>query len=156
VVEVKNNWIKRNAYGEGINLKSSTTNGLVHHNIVENTYAIGIYTDASSGHNKNISIYNNIVNNARTSCYSPAAEAGGILEDVIFYNNIGYNCGVDGIEIPSTGKESAIGTLMNITIINNVFYNTDTYRTVYFDHIPLADMVPKFSINMKLVPFFMK
>jgi hypothetical protein len=126
--EVKNNHVHRNGAGsiggEGICLKDGSHDGKVHHNHVHHLNdRLGIYVDAWNKHTYNIEVYCNIVHDIDgADCYTLAAESGGLLENISFYNNIGYNGGYIGINISING-EASIHPMKDIKIINNTLYN---------------------------------
>lgn len=80
-----------NCYKEGIDCKEVSRHGIIHHNLVHDLPRQAYYTDAWFG----------------------------LLEDVEFHHNIGYNCGW-GFAISVEGKGSE---LRNIRFHHNILYN---------------------------------
>lgn len=126
-VTVRNNHIKQNPLGEGIDLKDGTSDGKVYANIVENTHAVGIYLDAR-GEMRNIEIFNNFVHTPDAAAIvlanesDDAADYGGkaVLDNISIFNNIIYGSAF-GIRIAPFGNLSGTGTISNVKLVNNVF-----------------------------------
>lgn len=118
--EVKNNYV-HHSDNIGIDAKSGASNGKIYNNHVHDVSS-GIYTDAYSISARDIDVYQNLVHDVLGNCYQAAAEEGGTLENIRFFNNIGYNCGSRGFVIYNYA-----GPKRNIKAINNVFYNCGTY-----------------------------
>jgi parallel beta-helix repeat protein len=109
--------------GEGIDAKDGSYNGNIYNNRVHDLNRLGIYVDSWDKHTYNINVYNNIVYNINGSdCYTLAAEAGGLLENVTLYNNIGYNADLCGVSVSRNG-DSPTRPMKDIYVINNTFYN---------------------------------
>jgi len=109
--------------GEGIDAKDGSSNGKIYDNHVHDTNKLGIYVDAWDKHTYNIDVFRNIVHDCAEEGFSVACEAGGLLENVIIYNNIAYNNGCVGITIADWGGAVAEHPMKNIKVINNTFYN---------------------------------
>jgi PKD domain/Protein of unknown function (DUF1565) len=86
-------------YGrEGIDCKSGSCSGSVHHNVIDTSRAspkwnyqynhIGIYIDGYSTKNYDISIYSNTITGYGGTGIAIGAEQGGSIEDISIYNNI--------------------------------------------------------------------
>ena len=146
-VEVMNNYVHGNgtpsAGGEGIDIKSGSSNCSVHHNVVTDVTYMGIYVDAYASYQSNVEVYNNLVYGMRCGRgLGLAAEAaGGILENVHVYNNIVYNNGpCTGMLVPNGGTTSSI--IRNCSIINNTFYNNgSTIWGEYYGGIDIGNTV---------------
>jgi hypothetical protein len=109
---------------EGIDAKDGAANGSIHHNHVHDLDQEGIYIDAYSQHTYNIQVYANQVHDIAASGFSVAAEAGGLLENVWFYNNLSYNNMYHGLELSECCSDLApTHPMSNVQIINNTFYN---------------------------------
>lgn len=125
--EVKNNKVHDIdilADKEGITIKDGSANGKVFKNLVYNTPAAGIYVDAWDKHTYNIEVFQNIVYGVTNSDgFQAASEMGGLLENIKFYNNIGYNNKFRGIAVTDNGDEGGPHPMKNIIVTNNTFYN---------------------------------
>lgn len=126
-VTIRNNQIRYNQVGEGIDFKDGTKNGKIYGNIVKNTSSVGIYIDAR-GDMRNFEIHDNIVSVFFDAIALANEEDGsdydGIanIENVSIYNNIAYNSKM-GIRIAPWGWLGDTGTIKDVRIINNIFYN---------------------------------
>ncbi len=126
--EIKNNHVHHNGAGtiggEGIDAKDGVSNGKIFNNRVHDLNdRLGIYVDSWDKHSYNIEVYNNIVYNvSNADGFTVAAEAGGLLENIWFYNNIAYNNGVCGMTISRNGHVNS-HPMQKIYVINNTFYN---------------------------------
>ncbi|MCK4448132.1 MAG: T9SS type A sorting domain-containing protein [Candidatus Marinimicrobia bacterium] len=119
--EVKNNHV-HHSDNIAIDAKAGCSNGKIYKNHVHHTSS-GIYTDSQNYDEHDIEIYQNIVHDETSGCYQAATEAGGTLENIRFFNNIGYNS-VNGFSIHNYGLTNGSTHLKkNITLINNAFYN---------------------------------
>ncbi len=108
--------------GEGIDAKDGCTNGKVYKNCVYRTYnKLGIYVDAWDEDSSNIEVFDNIVHDCQMG-FAVASEAGGVLENIAFYNNLAYNNDTWGIRVNVWHDESI---LKHGKVINNTFYNNN-------------------------------
>jgi len=125
--QVKNNHVHHGGPGirggEGIDVKHGSSNGKIYQNHVHHVNRVGIYVDAWDRHTYNIHVFRNIVHDCAEESFSVAAEAGGLLENVIVYNNIAYNNGTVGITIANWGRPAVEHPMKDIKVINNTFYN---------------------------------
>lgn len=126
--EVRNNHVHHGypVRGEGIVLKDGSSNGKAYGNHVHDVPDVGIYIDAQARHTRDIDVYQNTVHDISGEgvAISIASEAGGLLEKVGVYNNIGYNNRVYGIEISYCCMDlSTSHPVKDIKIINNTLYN---------------------------------
>jgi hypothetical protein len=111
---------------EGIDVKESSRNGLVHHNYIHNfsNEGGGLYIDAwTAGLNgtmtlSGIKVYNNKLSNTYNGILI-GSEQGGIAENIDVFNNVVYNTGSTGIGIPGRTGD---GLRRNINIYNNTIY----------------------------------
>lgn len=126
-------------YGkEGIDLKSGSRDGFVHHNTIDNTSTgtstehlkMCIYVDGMTRTDKNIYIYNNfLTGNSGPGIVLGPEEIGGALEDIWIYNNIIYLTSKSGAEqyrgIDCSIHESGYidHKWTDIYIINNSIYS---------------------------------
>jgi len=128
IFEVRNNHVHHSGSGtiggEGICIKDGSSTGKIFNNHVHDlNERLGIYLDAWDKHTYNIEVYGNVVHDINNNdCYTLASEAGGLLENIAIYNNIGYNADVHGINISINGEPVA-HPMKGITVINNTFYN---------------------------------
>lgn len=109
---------------EGIDAKDGSANGTIHHNHVHDLDRVGIYVDAYAQHTFNIQVYANQVHDIAADGFSIAAEAGGLLENVSFYNNLAYNNMNHGLSISNCCDDLASShPMQNILVVNNTFAN---------------------------------
>jgi hypothetical protein len=109
---------------EGIDAKDGSANGSIHHNHVHALDRVGIYIDAYAKHTYNIQVYANQVHDIAADGFSIAGEAGGLLENISFYNNLAYRNMNHGFSISNCCDDLAPNHPMhNILIINNTFAN---------------------------------
>jgi len=125
--EIKNNHVHHGGPGttggEGINAKEGSANGKIYRNRVHDLpNRHGMYVDAWDRHTYNIEVFDNIVHDCPDGL-SVAAEAGGLLENVVIYNNIVYNSRFVGITIADWGKPILEHPMKDIKVINNTFYD---------------------------------
>lgn len=126
--EVRNNHV-HDGYpvrGEGIVLKDGSSNGKAYGNHVHHVPDVGIYIDAQARHTYNIDVYQNIVHDisGEGGAFVIASEAGGLLENVQVYNNIGYDSRVLGVAFSDCCSDlSSRHPVSNIRIINNTLYS---------------------------------
>lgn len=120
-IEIKNSRVIRNENGECIDLKDGTNYSSVHHNIVSNCTAVGIYVDSYWDTEHDNSVYSNIVSNSKWG-YIAASERGGHQSNLAFYNNIAYNNTGSGY-ILSSYSDVGLPWFDNISFINNVAWN---------------------------------
>ena len=110
-----------NRGGEGIDIKDGCHHGKVVKNHVHDLQQIGIYIDSWERHTYQIEITKNRVHDCEG--LAVASEAGGLLEDIRFVNNIVYHNQHCGLVIGNWGDASAMSRpIQNIKIINNTFF----------------------------------
>jgi cysteinyl-tRNA synthetase len=110
--------------GEGICIKDGSANGLIHHNAIHHVHRVGLYLDAWDKHTHDFEIYNNLVHDVDgADGFAFSSENGGLLENVAFYNNIGYDNGFLGLSVTYYGDPVPSRPMHNIRIVNNTFYN---------------------------------
>lgn len=158
IVTVSNNRVHHNAYWyygidgcsspctggtsdlgvEALVIKDGTTNAEIFGNEIDHQdneyeWQTGIYIGTTTGHVKNIRVYNNIIHDIRGNAFGLTSEQGGLMEDISFYNNIAYR-GND-VTLDSTkygyrlvnnhmneyGKSNE-GVIKNVMVINNIAY----------------------------------
>ncbi|MBD3289857.1 T9SS type A sorting domain-containing protein [candidate division KSB1 bacterium] len=109
-----------NRGGEGIDIKDGCRHGRILQNHIHDLQQIGIYVDAWKRHTYHIEISRNRIHDCEG--FALASEAGGLLEDVRFFNNIVYHNQHCGLVIGSWGDVSGMSRpIKNIRIINNTF-----------------------------------
>ena len=112
----------------GIDIKESSQNGIVHHNIVNNFDAGSIYVDgwhAGAGGTpslNHINIYQNYVQNGGGITVG-CEQSDGIVEYVNIYNNLVINAYFSGIQVRGAWGD---GLRKNINIYNNTVYGAST------------------------------
>lgn len=121
--------------GEGILTKDGSSYVNIHHNEVYRVVAVGIYIGEVSGNSHHIYAYNNKVHDIGFTYDGKSRWGHGIdigseytggIDTVHVYNNIIYNCRLDGIHVPSA---QASNTIKNIFIFNNTVYNNGLSTT---------------------------
>lgn len=129
-VLVMGNEVHRNGRGtnggEGIDVKNGSHDVIVSGNHIHHLNdRTGLYIDAWDKHTYQILVINNRVHDCFETGISAASENGGLLEDVLFYNNLSYNNKWGGIEIGSWSDIDFVGPMpiKNIKIINNTVFN---------------------------------
>lgn len=117
--------------GEGIDVKEGSHDINVFQNEVHHlNNRTGIYTDAWDLHTYDINIYSNTVHHCSETGIAVASENGGLIENVMIYNNIIYSNKYDGIEL---GEWSDIGftgekPIKNVKIINNTCHKNGAFE----------------------------
>jgi len=111
---------------EGIDAKNGCRNGSIHGCTVKKTTTTsyggpGFYIDAFSRHQFNIELYENTAVMPEGAGFSTGCESHGILENILFRNNVVYDS-LRGYNIASNG--TAPYTIKDITIRNNVAFNS--------------------------------
>ncbi len=116
--------------GEGIDIKEGSHDVNVFQNEVHHlNNRLGIYADAWDLHTYNINFFQNRVHHCSEAGIAVASENGGLIENVIIYNNIVYNNKYDGIELGAWSDIGFTGVkpIKDVTIINNTCYNNGAY-----------------------------
>lgn len=124
--EVKNNHVHHTAPGsfgkEGLSLKDGSSFGSVHHNHVHDILdTVGIYVDAEARYTHDIDVYSNRIHDIGGNCISLATEAGGLLENVRVFDNVGYSCKYLGLNVSACCPEVATHPIHGVTVVNNTF-----------------------------------
>lgn len=128
------------AFGkEGIDLKSGSSNGRVHHNTIDTSLEspsfqwdynhIGIYVDGYTRMNQNIRLYCNSITGYGGSgivLNAEHPESGGGIQDIYVYNNV-INLSV----LPGHAHYRSLDSLndcpwTNVYIYSNTFYNRES------------------------------
>ncbi len=126
VFEVKSNWVHDGGPGslggEGIDAKDGSSNGKVYGNLVENLNRLGIYVDAWDKHTYNIEIYKNTVHDCADGL-AVASEAGGLLENVLIYNNVVYHNRWLGLVVAGWGEPVPSHPIQDVVVVNNTFHD---------------------------------
>jgi len=127
--------------GTGIDSKGGSNNIKIHHNEVTNLHQTnGIYADAFSKITPNIEIYNNYVHDTQGTGISIGSEAGGTLSNVFIHHNIVHNALRGGMffhdKHPANGPD---GTVRDIYVYNNTFYNNGTPGTQFYGNMRVYD-----------------
>lgn len=142
--EVKNNTVHDNgtpvAGGAGIDAKSGSHSGSIHHNEVYNIDdSNAIYVDAYADYTYDIDIYSNYVHDNEGAGIQLGSETGGLLENISVHHNIVINCAKGGMafhnEYPSSGN------VQNITVYNNTFWGNGTNGAIEFGGLRVWDQL---------------
>lgn len=107
---------------EGIDAKDGSKNGRIVGNLVHDIFRLGIYVDAWDQTIENIQVIGNIVYNCKQGI-ALSSEAGGLLRNILVYNNVTYDNRNYGIVVPAW---VANGPRENIRIINNTVYSNSS------------------------------
>ncbi|HXF63587.1 MAG TPA: right-handed parallel beta-helix repeat-containing protein [Caldilineaceae bacterium] len=103
---------------EGINIKTGSANGSVHHNVVDGIPRTGLYVDAYDRSIENIEIYANRVTHSLHGIVV-ASERGGPVSNVRIYQNFFAYNRYYGVWIAHYGDS---GPLRGIEILTNTIY----------------------------------
>ncbi|MFV2073909.1 MAG: right-handed parallel beta-helix repeat-containing protein [Thermoanaerobaculales bacterium] len=124
--EIRNNHVNNSGPGsiggEGIDAKDGSRNGKIYGNLVNHINRIGIYVDSWANHTFNIEVYGNVVHHCVGDGFALAAENGGLLENIVLYNNIAYANEYIGLTVGGWGEPGAAHPISNITLINNTVH----------------------------------
>ena len=112
--------------GEGIDAKDGSRNGEVFGNHVHHINRLGIYVDSWDKHTYAIEVSGNVVHHCAGDGFALAAENGGLLEDVVVFNNIAYANDNVGLTIGGWGEPGATHPMADVTVINNTFHGNGT------------------------------
>ncbi|MCX9081918.1 MAG: right-handed parallel beta-helix repeat-containing protein [Candidatus Methanoperedens sp.] len=122
-VEVKNNHIKENALGEGIDMKDGTSDSTIHDNVIEEVSSAGIYIDGYADGVSNIEVYENTVHHSSVG-FSTGSEMGGLAQNIYFHENTAHNNHI-GYKISYWAMRGYKVKYKNIVFKNNKAYNND-------------------------------
>jgi polygalacturonase len=122
-VEVKNNHIKENAIGEGIDMKDGTSDSTIHDNVLEKVASAGIYIDGYADGVSNIEVYKNIIHDSALG-FSTGSEMGGLAQNIYFHDNTAYDNNI-GYKISYWATRGHKVKYKNIVFKNNKAYNND-------------------------------
>ena len=121
-IEVTNNEVFNDGAGdvggEGIDIKSGSSNVLVRGNHVHDLDELGIYVDAFERHSHDIIIEDNLVNDCKGYGIAIGNEEGGLLENVIVRNNVTYRNSSMGIVLYDW-MPGFSHPVRNVLIVNN-------------------------------------
>jgi hypothetical protein len=112
--------------GEGIDIKDGSSWGDVYGNVVFNINRLGIYIDSWDKETHHIEVYGNRVYGTVSDGYVLAAENGGLLHDIMVYNNIACDNLGSGVVVAGWGEPGAAHPMENLLIINNTLYANGT------------------------------
>jgi hypothetical protein len=127
--------------GAGIDVKSGSKNGSIHHNEVWDIGGgnNGIYVDAFDKDEFNIEVYSNYVHDCNSAGFQIASEHGGDLHNITVHHNIVSNCKRGGFAFHNVWPEE--GDVYDIFIYNNTVYqngtNDDAFK--YYGGVRLWD-----------------
>lgn len=105
---------------EGIDIKETSKQGKVHHNLVDNVDRQGIYVDAWFGKINSIEIFSNVIHDCRGAGLVLSVENGRSVQNVYIHNNLVFNNDGSGLLFSRWGVNNP---RRNIQISNNVFYH---------------------------------
>jgi parallel beta-helix repeat protein len=127
VFEIRNNHVHHGGPGsiggEGIDAKDGSRNGKVFGNHVHHINRLGIYVDSWDKHTYAIEVYGNVAHHCAGDGFALAAENGGLLEDVVVFNNIAYANDHVGLTVGGWGEPGASHPMSDITVVNNTFHD---------------------------------
>jgi Right handed beta helix region len=109
-----------NSDKEGIDIKETSKQGKVHHNVVHNVDRQGIYVDAWFGAISDVEIFSNIIHHCRGAGLVLSVENGRSVENVSIHNNLVFDNDGSGLYFSRWGANRV---RRNILISNNVFYH---------------------------------
>ena len=109
--------------GEGIDAKDGSRNGKVFGNLVHHINRLGIYVDSWDKHTFAIEVSGNVVHHCAGDGFALAAENGGLLEDVVVFNNIAYANDHVGLTIGGWGEPGATHPMTDLIVVNNAFHD---------------------------------
>ncbi len=117
----------RDSEKEGIDVKETSSNGVVHHNLVEDIARQCYYVDAWHGLLSDIEFYANVGRRCGFMGFAISVEnAGAVVRDISFHHNLLYDNGGSGIYF---SRFSADGPRSSIAIYNNTIHNNG-YGTI--------------------------
>jgi parallel beta-helix repeat protein len=105
---------------EGIDIKETSTRGMVHHNLVHNIDRQGIYVDAWFGAIDDIEIFSNVVHDCKGAGLVLSVENGLSVANVDIHNNLIFNNDGSGIFFSRWGVDHL---RRDVRISNNVIYH---------------------------------
>ena len=105
---------------EGIDIKETSKQGRVHHNLIDHLDRQGIYVDAWFGQVRDIEISSNIIHDCGMAGIVLSVENGQSVESVDIHNNLVFNNDGSGLYFSRWGVNNP---RRNIRIHNNIFYH---------------------------------
>jgi hypothetical protein len=105
---------------EGIDIKETSKNGKVDHNLVYNVARQGVYVDAWFGQISGIEIFSNVVHNCHGAGLVLSVENGQSVSNVDIHNNLIFDNDGSGLLFSRWGVNNE---RRDIDIHNNVFYH---------------------------------
>lgn len=142
-VQVTNNVVHDNGNdangGEAIDIKQGAHDILVRGNTVYNNSKFGIYIDAWDKHTYNILVERNRIYTVGKGGVAIGSECGGLLENVIFTNNLiygntrhGFVIGIWGDVFSQCGSPAPTpGNINGIKIVNNTIVGNGQVGIIY-------------------------
>ncbi len=116
--------------GEGIDAKTGSKNGTIHHNTVHDLVRLGIYVDSWDQIVENITVYANKVYNCADGI-AVSSENGGTARQIKIYNNVLFNNRDNGVIISAWATN---GVREDIEIINNTIFNNGVHVEGQYDY----------------------
>ena len=105
---------------EGIDVKETSKRGKVHHNLVHDMGAQGIYVDAWFGEIDDIEVFSNVVHDCRGAGMVLSVENGESVSKVAIHHNLIFNNDGSGMFFSRWGVNNI---RRNIEVSNNVFHH---------------------------------
>jgi len=115
--------------GEGIDVKEGSKHVKVKYNHVHHMVGSdrpALYADAWDKKTSDIIFEANLVHDIKANAIAVASEMGGLLENVVFVNNVIYNIEAEGFILggwTADGQTVSSNPVEHVSIINNTFYN---------------------------------
>jgi hypothetical protein len=107
---------------DGIDIKDGSHDVLANGNSIHNAGHFGVYVDARSSHEYNVTLDGNDIQSALSDGIALASGRGGELNHVSIINNVLYKNASSGIVIGDWGS----GSIHDIYIVNNTAYANGT------------------------------
>jgi len=130
--------------GEGIDVKEGSHDVMVSHNEVHHlNERIGLYTDPWDTHTYNIVFDSNRVHDCTNFGMAIASEMGGLIEHVIFMNNLVYHNFDGGMAVggwTADGQSVDANPIHHLTIINNTIYDNQNSDGLYIANPDIKDI----------------
>ncbi len=130
--------------GEGIDVKQGSHDVRIVHNDVHHLHQrTGLYADAWDAHTYNIIFDGNRVHHCSNFGMAVASEMGGVIEQVVFMNNIVYHNTDGGMVVggwTAEGQSVPANPVRHITILNNTIYDNAQSDGLYIANPDARDI----------------
>lgn len=104
---------------EGIDVKDTSKQGRVHHNLVYNVERQGVYVDGWNGKLSDVEIFSNVIHDCHGAGLVLSVENGESDENIKIHNNLIFHNDGSGLYFARWGVDNP---RRNIQIFHNVFY----------------------------------